>query len=89
MDMETLRRLAALGRLGCTSAELEALLPDMEKVTTLLDQIREFPGQPEEAGAPQYLDMLREDRPAAPDDGKDASENTAAGSSVFWTPRIV
>lgn len=88
--METLRHLVELSRLSCTSAELEALLPDMEVVLNLMDGIRDFPNSPDEARFPLSLDMLREDKLGFPDDRKDKPEKGAmAGSQVFWTPRVV
>ncbi|MCI8360167.1 MAG: aspartyl/glutamyl-tRNA amidotransferase subunit C [Clostridiales bacterium] len=90
MDIESLRRLAELSRLDCTPAELEALLPDMEDVLSLMDKIRKFPDLPEETKASLSLDALREDKPWRPDNqGKESEDGETAASQSFWTPRIV
>lgn len=83
MDVESLKHLAELGRLGCTDEELEALLPEMEEILSLMDRIGSFPGLPEGEDAAQPLDRLREDQPSVSGDG------TKTGGEDFWVPRIV
>lgn len=83
MDIESLKHLSELGRLDCTDEELEALLPEMQEILSLMDSIGNFPGLPEEADAAQPLERLREDRPSVPGDGP------KNGGEAFWVPRIV